>query len=152
MEPWSGVRRENGGSRCMEAGPPRGPSIPEGGSAEEAATPPLDLAGALTRAADDKEFLAEMLEHFMADVPGRRGELEAALEEGDAERLSRRAHSLKGAAATLGAVGIAAAALRLEQAGREGDLSGVNRMLADLDAEVARLEAFLSRPDWMEGG
>ncbi|MFH1292697.1 MAG: response regulator [Pseudomonadota bacterium] len=111
-------------------------------------TPPIDLDRAIERAMGDSAFLERMLHEFLAGVPAQIEALSTALEQGDAEGLIRQAHTLKGAAANLSADGVAAAALRLEQIGREGDLSAGMDGLSELNDDVARLEAYVGRPEW----
>jgi HPt (histidine-containing phosphotransfer) domain-containing protein len=55
-------------------------------------------------------------------VPVQIEALKTVLEQGDAERVERKAHSLKGAAVNLNANELAAATLRLEQIERERKL------------------------------
>ena len=75
-------------------------------------------------------------------------ELRSALEQGDGEVLREKAHALKGSAANLSADGIAAAALRLEQIGREGNLAEGEEALDALNDNVAHLEAYVDYIDW----
>jgi HPt (histidine-containing phosphotransfer) domain-containing protein len=71
-------------------------------------------------------------------------EMRAAVAEGDPARLQMAAHTLKGAATTFGARATYAAALRLEQIGRAGDLSAAREALAALAQEFERLRPALT--------
>lgn len=63
------------------------------------------------------EFLAELIETFLAEAPGMFAELQEAATTGDAEAIRRAAHSLKSNANTFGAHGFAEAARRIEMEG-----------------------------------
>ena len=121
--------------------------IPPGKKQEN---PPINLKKAIERAMGDKDFLKEMLELFTISMPVQLRALKAAIEEGNAETLQREAHTLKGSAANLSADSIVAAALRLEQMGREKDLTAGEQTLGELQAELASLEAYLSQIDWSQ--
>ena len=112
--------------------------------------PPIDLKKAVKRAMGDKEFLKEMLEQFTISMPVQVQALKTAIEEGNAEALQREAHTLKGSAANLSADNIAVAALRLEQMGREKDLTAGEQRFGELEAELTRFEAYLDRIDWSQ--
>lgn len=71
---------------------------------------------------DDGGFglLAEMTAIFRDDTPRRLRDIRMALEDGDAEALSRSAHALKGGAGAIGARVLRAQAADLEALGRGG--------------------------------
>ena len=66
-----------------------------------------------------------------------------AVAAGDATKLRRAAHTLKGAAATFGAEETQDAALCLEEMGRNAQLAGAEVALAALDTALTRLRAAL---------
>jgi len=121
--------------------------IPPGKKQENS---PIDFKKAIKRAMGDKEFLKKMLEQFTMSMPVQVQALKAAIEEGNAEILQREAHTLKGSAANLSADNIAAVALRLEQMGREKDLTAGEQTFGELEAELTRFEAYLGRIDWSQ--
>jgi HPt (histidine-containing phosphotransfer) domain-containing protein len=57
----------------------------------------------------------------------------------EAERLRRAAHTLKSSADVFGAKAVVAAALRVEQCGKDADFAGAERAAAELEREVERL-------------
>jgi len=63
----------------------------------------------------------------------------------DCGALERTAHTLKGAVANFVVASATEAARRLEIMGREGDLSGAEAALEDLEREIARLQPALSK-------
>jgi PAS domain S-box-containing protein len=100
---------------------------------------PFDLDEALARVEGDMELLSEMADLLIEDSPGLMADIREAIEHGDAERLGRAAHTLKGAVSALSAQGAANLAFRLETLGREGDLEKAEGAYIDLDREMATL-------------
>ncbi|MEE9566254.1 MAG: response regulator, partial [Desulfobacteria bacterium] len=107
--------------------------------------PPVDLDKALERAMGDRAFLERMFREFTQGILGQIRSLRSAVKKGDGEALRKEAHSLKGAAKNLSAEGIASVALRLEQMGRDNDLSAGKQALGDLEAEVVSLKEYMSQ-------
>ena len=81
----------------------------------------IDLPRLRQRFDDDDALLAEIFGVFTTETPVRRAGIEAALADGDLEKLTGMAHSLKGVAATLFAEPLRQAAHTLEKAARVGD-------------------------------
>lgn len=94
---------------------------------------------ALARVDGDEELLREVAQLFLADYPRALGEIREAIASGDAKRLEREAHGLKGAAANFGAEPVVAAALELELMGRKGETGGAEAGLASLEALLNQL-------------
>jgi CheY-like chemotaxis protein/nitrogen-specific signal transduction histidine kinase len=88
----------------------------------------------------DLMLLEELVGLFLRDYPGQLAAIGAALERGDAGALQFAAHALKGAAATVQAPRVVAAALLLEDRGRERDFSHAAPLLARLEAELLALD------------
>jgi PAS domain S-box-containing protein len=105
-----------------------------------AARPAAFNAGALIeRAMGDHELAEAVARSFLADAPGRIAVLRGHVEAGNAKNVACEAHTLKGAAATVGGEGLAGWALALERAGRAGDLASAGSAFAELGAEFERL-------------
>jgi PAS domain S-box-containing protein len=85
----------------------------------------------------EKEACKEILDIFVADLPGRIKETEQALTKGNYEIVKRNAHTIKGSSGNIGAEGLQAAALELEQAA----LKEPNSLKAKLDSLVAEFES-----------
>jgi HPt (histidine-containing phosphotransfer) domain-containing protein len=66
-------------------------------------------------------------------------DLSEAVKAGDAKRLERAAHGLKGAVSNFGAVPAVEAALRLETLGRARELANVAQVLQTLELALAEL-------------
>jgi CheY-like chemotaxis protein/HPt (histidine-containing phosphotransfer) domain-containing protein len=116
------------------------PTSPTVSSAEEL---PVNLEAALYRFGDDRAFMMEMFQEYRAHLGARVEEIHAAWQEGDASRLGRLAHNLKGVSLNFNADPLANAALKLEELGRREDLTDAPALVAQLDAEVGRLEEYL---------
>lgn len=89
----------------------------------------FDWAAVLNRLGGDKAFLEDLLGLCLREMPRQIGAVENALADSDAQRLEREAHSLKGAAANVGAMALQAVALDMEKAGKHGDLGGAAALL-----------------------
>lgn len=94
---------------------------------------------ALERVDGDEELLREVARLFLDDYPRAVAEIHEAIASGDAKRLEREAHGLKGAAANFGAQPVVSAALELELLGRNGQTAGAEPMLAALEAALRQL-------------
>jgi HPt (histidine-containing phosphotransfer) domain-containing protein len=102
----------------------------------------VDLDQALDRVGGDRELYRELLDMLFEDASEQVRDMREAIGRGDAQRVERVAHSLKGAAASLEAGPVRDAALWLEMLGREVTLAGAAEALAELEAELERLRHF----------
>jgi two-component system, sensor histidine kinase and response regulator len=110
--------------------------------------PVIDFAEALGRAMGDLDFLKMMLEELQKSIPEMMDRLAKDQQDCDMNALDRDAHQFKGAAANLGAKGIAAAALKLEQIGKSGDPQGCEEAYENLRQAVEVFDCHLSQIDW----
>lgn len=78
--------------------------------------------------------IAEMVEGFTSDAPGRLVRMKAAFAAGEGERLSRLAHDLKSNSATVGVLELSALAARIEHEAREGLGESVMELIARAEA------------------
>ena len=67
------------------------------------------------------DFVSELVDTFLEEVPGLLATLRAARDANDADAFRRAAHSLKSNSQTFGATALGAAARALELAGLDGD-------------------------------
>jgi HPt (histidine-containing phosphotransfer) domain-containing protein len=81
--------------------------------------PPVDPA-VLDRLAADLGDLGDIVDVYVRALPRRCGEIAQALADGDAEGVSRGAHTLRSASAFLGAVDVVELCDRLEREARAG--------------------------------
>jgi CheY-like chemotaxis protein/HPt (histidine-containing phosphotransfer) domain-containing protein len=108
-----------------------------------ASLPDMDVARGVAALLGKRDRYLDLFGRFVELQTESVQQLSSAVEDGNSARARFLAHSLKGAAATLGADGLAAIAARLEARLRaEGDLPG--RIDAAVD-EVAAIEALLVR-------
>ncbi len=103
-------------------------------------SPPWDEARALEEFGEDRDFLAEVLSGFLAKVTDQIQVLKEAIDQGDADRIRREAHSIKGGAANLTAHALASVAEQLEDAGRESRLDMAAHLWPQLRDEHRRLD------------
>jgi PAS domain S-box-containing protein len=124
--------------------PGTAPAAPAAAPAGEPAEGPLDLATARKRVCGDDRLLGELAALFCREAPGWMGEIRSAVAAGDAPRLRRVAHTLRGSASTFGARAACEAAQRLETMGRGGDLAGAEEACAVLAAALEQLQPALA--------
>jgi two-component system sensor histidine kinase/response regulator len=133
-------------SEAPDAPPPDAAFAPD---AEEERV--FDEAVLLEVLGGDREAAAEIAAEFLGDAAVQVGELQLAVGRGDRQEIRRRAHTLKGASASVGAQALRAHAAGLEEMAQAGDdkesvlelLHGIERQLALLQAEAARKGALL---------
>jgi PAS domain S-box-containing protein len=119
---------------------PRGPAAEdETPTLEEV----LDRREIQERVGGDTTLLRELIEVFFEDSPKMWQNLSAALAVGDAAKLSRAAHTIKGAVGVFGAQTAYEAAERLERLARRGDLTQAADTAAQLEAALERLKPML---------
>ena len=118
----------------------------------EADAPLLDervLSNLSSSVEDDRSFVVELIEAFLADGPDQLTAIDAARNEDDAEALVRPAHTLKSSSATVGALRLSSTARELEMVGRGGSLGqgideGIARLRADWQASLDALRAWVA--------
>ena len=107
---------------------------------------PIDaaaLAELLETVGDDREFLAELVDTYLADSPNLFAELRAAIAGDDAAAARRAAHSLKSTSASFGANTLAAQCREMEAAAGAGDLVGLDEQVELAAASYAQVEVAL---------
>jgi HPt (histidine-containing phosphotransfer) domain-containing protein len=86
-----------------------------------------------------RDVLAQVVDLFLQELPGRIASIAAAVERDEAPALEFAAHRLKGAAATLGAARLARLCDGLEQQGHDGSCAGAGEIVADVRRELERV-------------
>ncbi|QIN80145.1 PAS domain S-box protein [Rubrobacter marinus] len=130
------------------------PEDPEDAADDAAVAPSLDgPEGVLDRAVieslrelqreGEPDIVSELATMFSEDASLRLAELQEAVDEGDAAKVERVAHALKGASGNMGAKLVAALCHELQDVGSSGDLAGVPGLLGRLEKELARAIAAL---------
>ncbi len=105
----------------------------------------FDGALSLARVGGDRTFLRELIGVFSIEYPRLLLEIDNAIRAADAAALKRHAHTLKGAMNNFGASGPCASARRLEEFGRDGQLSEAAVVQAELRPAVEELARQLDR-------
>lgn len=100
---------------------------------------PAALANLQTIAGGDPGFVAEIVQMFSEDTPPHLDELDNAAAAGDATRLAKVAHGLKGSASNFGAAYFRTLTERIEHLAKTGDLAAAPAAIADLRTEYARV-------------
>ena len=109
---------------------PAGRSAPRTASAVDAGR-----LAVLRELGPDGLLLNRMVEAFLDVAAAELVGIGCAVEGGDSDCVGQRAHRLRGAAANLGADGVAALCARLERSVAEGRIEGVEALLGALEAE-----------------
>ena len=110
----------------------------EGGEAVSPASP-IDETDLVRRLHGDAELAAEIVRLFTDECPGLLDDIRVAIDRRDAPAVRRAAHTLKGAAATAAAVGIAEAAALLEVLAVEGDVEALDGAWLRISNEASAL-------------
>jgi PAS domain S-box-containing protein len=116
-----------------------------------AAARAFDLEAGLKRTRGKRALMKQLAELFLQDLPAVLAQLQGAIAAGDARAVERSAHRLRGAAFTVSAEPLAAAAHGLELMGRNGQLAGVHGAAGELQQRAAELatelEAFMENDE-----
>ena len=119
------------------------PSIPAVASNSIKEELPMDIDRALERFGDDRAFLYEMSREYIAGFPDRIKEIRKAIDNHNANDLSRHAHNFKGLSANFSAGPMTNLCAELETLGRQDELAAAPIVLARLEKETERLGKFL---------
>jgi HPt (histidine-containing phosphotransfer) domain-containing protein len=105
-----------------------------------------ELAG--DRTADEIDLVRTLVDSFLIRAPEQVTALCAACDAGDAQAVEDQAHSLKGAAGTIGATAVAEACDRLESNARDGEMPeavlDVRTLRRELEHVTVRLRDVLT--------
>ncbi len=101
-----------------------------------------DRAFALEQSGDDVELLQELLELLKSSSISDLEKINAGLSGDDGDAVADAAHSIKGAAASLGVEGLRVVAYDIEKKGRAGQQGDINvAQLEDLIGQLDMLSA-----------
>ena len=102
----------------------------------------LNIADMRKRLGNNDPLIADLLRMFVEAQPAQLASIKAAVDARDPDAVRRSAHSMKGTAANLAAVGVAGAAAALEDAAERGETT-FGPLFAKLQLEVEQLVAEL---------
>jgi len=125
------------------AAPAEAPASPP---APEAEWPDLARAETLERLGGDEQLLDELIAIALRDLPNELQALDAALQARDRAAVKHHAHSIKGAAANIGALALAHHAGRLEQASQAPDGTDLAPLHAALHLSFQRFSSAMLAP------
>ena len=100
--------------------------------------PCCEVEAAIDRLGGDVELYKDLVDRFLDDTAGIRHRLQAAIDTQDGAKLHSAAHSLKGLAASVGAVRVAEALAELELLGRTGGFADVPAAWQQFRIEMER--------------
>jgi PAS domain S-box-containing protein len=106
----------------------------------EVATLKICWPEVIKRAGGSADLLREIIGLFLKDYPQRLQELHEAIARQDVDTTRRSAHTLKGSLSLFDAGPVTAAALRLEQMGRNRNLTDAEAAWIDLKAKLEMLQ------------
>ncbi len=98
--------------------------------------PVIDLERALSRVADDRFILQELVDIFLRESPRWLDDLDEAIAAGDPEGVFRAAHDIKGSTEVFCADQATQAARQLERMGKKGQLDSADEAFGALQAEL----------------
>ena len=99
-----------------------------------------DKQFALEQAAEDEELLQELIDIFKKSCNDDYQSMKTSIAESDPIKTCAAAHSIKGAAASLGIIGIRDIASEIEQDSRAGSLTAAQNRIKDLNALPQQLQ------------
>ncbi len=104
-----------------------------------------DTEQTLARLDGDQDLLCQLADLFVTQGPKEMREVQEALQQGDASRLARAAHKLKGSVIQFSASSVIAAVKELDEVSRSGNLQAAAAAFAKLQPEVDRLKHALEQ-------
>jgi HPt (histidine-containing phosphotransfer) domain-containing protein len=110
---------------------------------------PFNAEELLRRLLGDRPLAGIVVKEFVTDAGFQFDKLRQALREADARRLRSQAHTLSGAAATVGAESLHEIAAALQQAGEAGRLDRCGELLPRALEEFERYKSALARAGWV---
>jgi len=94
----------------------------------------------MNRVMGDEELLQLVISTFLEELPRQFEAMKTCLEAGDAPGAERQAHTIKGAAASIGGEALREVAWEMEKSGKAGSLEGMSALLPELEHQRTRLE------------
>ncbi|OHB28983.1 MAG: hypothetical protein A2X84_09370 [Desulfuromonadaceae bacterium GWC2_58_13] len=118
---------------------------PPGPAAPASSIPPaIDMSELLERLDGDRQLVREIWQVFAEDTPRQMQKLITALGEGNLAQAEHLAHSLKGAAANIGAIRLQQGAGRLERTVRDSGTSPEKDLIDEVSREFERVCQYLA--------
>jgi HPt (histidine-containing phosphotransfer) domain-containing protein len=107
------------------------------------ASPPVDWEQFASITDGDAEFAQQLVQLFIDSGDAALAQIRDALDREDWSAVGRAAHSFKGSSANIHAQAASAAAARLEQAARAGEVEHLPKLEEELRREARRATDYL---------
>ncbi|WP_051559789.1 response regulator [Marinobacterium jannaschii] len=101
----------------------------------------FDYSAMSERLLNDPELIRNVAQGFISDMTTQIDQLRRYLTSGDFEQAISLTHKIKGASANIGGCALAQLAGQLENAGKSGELSSLQRGIAELENRFTQLKA-----------
>ncbi|NTU92673.1 MAG: response regulator [Chlorobiaceae bacterium] len=109
----------------------------------------FDEKDMLQRLELDTFIAREIIAQFMQDAPGQLEGIRQAFHDRDAGQMRLLVHTMKGAAATIGAVRLSSQALAVEKALKAGGALAAESLIPELSQQLDQLRDELARTGWL---
>jgi CheY-like chemotaxis protein len=111
-----------------------------------------DFTKSLEGMGGDEQLLCDVIGIFLEEIPKHMTTLRQAVNQGNAEALSKTAHSLKGELGYLGVSELSQKARELEEMGRRSNLEHAAEVFAVFETEISGIAASMRKVNRMTGG
>ena len=118
---------------------------PHGQEIEQSQLEPVDLTALQKLTDGDDEFLRELVELFLTDVPVRMANLQAAVAAASALGIRSEAHGLKGSCGNLAANAMQQQMANIETLAASNQLTTIPNLMQAAEAEFARVQRFFQK-------
>nr|WP_320016212.1 response regulator [uncultured Desulfobacter sp.] len=92
---------------------------------------------------EDRQLIVSAINSFLAEMPEQIHMLRELIKQGQAQQGGAQAHKIKGASGYVAAGAFQKIALKMEQAGKAGDLRGLEQLLPEIVEQFSRLKSDL---------
>ncbi|MCK4814326.1 Hpt domain-containing protein, partial [bacterium] len=118
----------------------------------ESAEDVFDKASLVARFMGDEDFVNEIMNNFIEEVPRQVTALKEAMNNGDTSMISHQAHTLKGAASIVSALALQEIAAQIETAVEAGDLAKAGSLIQNVDEQFEILKITLVQTGFEKDG
>jgi HPt (histidine-containing phosphotransfer) domain-containing protein len=88
----------------------------------------------------DEALVCTVAEAFLTDMSSQIEQLKSVVAAGDVQQVAVQAHKMKGAAVSVGGMALSALALKMERAGKAGELDTIRLELPKLEQHFVQLK------------
>jgi PAS domain S-box-containing protein len=108
----------------------------------------FDLKDFLDRMMGDEELGKVIMAGFVGDIPTQINRLKSALENREISDARIHAHTIKGASANVGAVGLRKVALEIEMAAKNGEMDKASALFPSIEHQFDQFQDALVKVGW----